>query len=209
MIDTSTLRLFLAAAWAMILVPGPDILYVLTRGMGGGRRAGLVSGLGVGTGEVVHTLLVVGGLAAILASSVTVFLIVKSFGAVYLVYLGIQTIRDQHALALPTPSAPPPLTHVYWQGVLTNLLNPKAVLFYVAFLPQFVDPGNGNAHLQLVILGLLFALSDILFLCVLACVTGYCHTWLTRQPRFMTRLRWICGSMLIGLGIRLAVTERA
>lgn len=93
--------------------------------------------------------------------------------------------------------------------MLTNLLNPKAVLFYVAFLPQFVDPLHGNAHLQIVSLGLLFALSDILFLCVLAYVTGYFHTWLTRQPRFMTRLRWICGSILIGLGIRLAVTERA
>jgi len=193
----------------MILVPGPDILYVLTRGMVGGRRAGIVSALGVGTGEVLHTLLVASGLAAILATSLTMFLIIKYLGAVYLLHLGIKTIRDQHALALPRTSAPTPLTYVYRQGVLTNLLNPKAVLFYVAFLPQFVDPLHGNAHLQIVSLGLLFALSDILFLCVLAYVTGHFHTWLTRQPRFMTRLRWICGSILIGLGIRLAVTERA
>lgn len=209
MIDTTTLLLFLAAAWAMILAPGPDILYVLTRGIAGGRRAGIVSGLGVGSGEVLHTLLVVLGLAAVLSASLTAFLIIKYLGAVYLLYLGVKTIRDKQVFALATQHRPQSLTSVYWQGMLTNLLNPKAILFYVAFLPQFVNPAHGNAHLQIVILGLLFALSDILFLGLLAYVTDHLHTRLTRQPRFMTRLRWITGSILIGLGIRLAVTERA
>ena len=208
MIATPTLLLFLAAAWALILIPGPDILYVMTRGIVGGRRAGIVSALAVGSGEVLHTLMVAAGLAGILVKSLTTFLIIKYLGAAYLLHLGIQMIRDKHALSLLTTSVSAPLAHVYRQGVLTNLLNPKAVLFYVAFLPQFVDPVQGNARLQVVFLGLLFALSDILFLLILARATSYVHRWLTRQPLFMTRLRRICGSILIGLGIRLAVTER-
>ena len=103
---------------------------------------------------------------------------------------------------------PRPLTSIYWQGVMTNLLNPKAVLFYVAFLPQFVSPAHGNAQIQIVVLGLLFALSDILFLLVLACTAGQIHAWLAEKPWFVTRLRWITGSILFGLGFRLAVAER-
>lgn len=208
MIDMPTVLLFLAAAWAMILVPGPDILYVFARGVSGGRRAGVVSGLGVGTGEVVHTLLAVGGLGAILAASLKAFLIIKYLGAIYLLYLGIRTIYDKQALTLSPLHTPPRLDHIFWQGVLTNLLNPKAVLFFVAFLPQFVNPARGHAHLQIVILGVLFALSDLLFLSILAYSTSFLHTWLTRKPRFAARLRWVTGSILVGLGIRLAVTER-
>jgi threonine/homoserine/homoserine lactone efflux protein len=209
MIDTPTLLLFLAAAWAMILVPGPDILYVLACAVGGGRRAGIISGLGGGCGEFIHTVLALGGLAAILAASLTAFLIIKYLGAAYLLYLGVKTIRDKNLVALPGIVASTPARVVFWRGVLTNLLNPKAVLFFVAFLPQFVDPTRGHAHLQIVTLGLLFALSDRLFLSVLAYCTGYLHIWLTRKPKVVTHLRWGTGSILIGLGIRLAITERA
>ncbi len=208
MIDKTTLLLFLAAAWSMILIPGPDILYVLARGFGGGRRAGVVSGLGVGMGEVIHTLLAVGGLGAILATSLTAFLMIKYLGAIYLVFLGIRTIRDKQVLTLPSTSTPIPLMRAFWQGMLTNLLNPKAVLFFVAFLPQFVNPTHGQAQFQIGFLGILFALSDLLFLSVLAYSTGFLHTWITRNARFTAQLRWISGSILVGLGIRLAVTER-
>lgn len=208
MIDPTTLLLFLAAAWAMILTPGPDILYVLTRGVAGGRRAGFVSGLGVGSGEVLHTVLVVFGLAAVLSASLTAFLIIKYLGTLYLLYLGVKTLRDKQAFALAASQRPQSLTSVYWQGLLTNLLNPKAVLFYVAFLPQFVNPEHGSPQVQIVAFGLLFAFSDILFLSLLAYTTDHLHRWFTRQPRFMAQLRWITGSILIGLGIRLAVMKR-
>ncbi len=208
MIDLPTLLLYLAASWALILIPGPDILYVLARGLGNGRRTGVISALGIGFGECIQTMLAVAGLAAILATSLTAFVVIKYLGAAYLVYLGIKTFRDKNAIALPGAVASTPRGIVFWQGVLTNLFNPKAEIFFVAFLPQFVNPTHGHAHLQILIFGLLFALSDILFLCTLAYYTGSVHTWLNRHPKSMTHLRWGTGSILIGLGIRLALTER-
>ena len=209
MIDTTTFMLFTAAAWAMIILPGPDLLYVLTRGVSGGRRAGIISGLGVGGGEVIHTLLAIAGLAALLAASLTAFLLLKYVGAAYLIYLGLKTIRDKQALSLSSVGAPTSLRAVFWQGVLTNVLNPKAVLFYVAFLPQFVDPAHGQAHMQILMLGLLFAIYDVVFLCGLAYLTGYVHTWLSRNPRAIHWLRWATGGILISLGLRLAVAQRS
>lgn len=208
MIDTPTLLLFLAAAWAIILLPGPDILYVLSRSLGNGRWAGIISALGIGFGECVQTLLAVAGLAAILRASVTAFLVVKVLGAVYLIYLGIKTIRDKHAIAFSGTLDPVGHRTVFWQGTLTNLFNPKAELFFVAFLPQFVNPLHGHAHLQIMILGFLFAISDILFLSLLAHSAGYLHTWLGRHPKALAYMRWGSGCILIGLGARLAITER-
>jgi threonine/homoserine/homoserine lactone efflux protein len=208
MIDIPTLLLFLAAAWAVILLPGPDILYVLSRSLGNGRRAGIISALGIGFGECVQTLLAVAGLAAILQASITAFLLVKALGAVYLVYLGIKTIRDKQAIAFSRAVNSVEHRTVFWQGTLTNLLNPKAELFFVAFLPQFVNPLHGHAHLQILSLGLLFAVSDILFLSLLAHSAGYLHTWLGRHPKALTYMRWGSGGILIGLGVRLAITER-
>jgi threonine/homoserine/homoserine lactone efflux protein len=198
---------FVVAALAVIATPGPDIFYVLSRAMSGGRRIGSVSAFGVAAGEVLHTVLAVLGLAALLQASTAAFLIVKYVGAIYLVYLGIRLIRERNEFALRRLN----LTsqwRAFRQAMLTNLFNPKAILFYVTFLPQFVNPGHGHAQLQLVVLGLTFAVLDVIFLNVLACGAGKISAWLAREPQNATRIRWGTGTLLVGLGVRLAFTER-
>lgn len=207
MIDLRTFTLFLAAAAVLIAAPGPDILYVISRGISGGRRAGLVSALGIGSGEVLQTLLAVLGLAALLQASLAAFLIVKYAGAGYLVYLGIRTIRERNGFALRQLNTAS-RWGIFRQGVFTNLLNPKAVLFYVTFLPQFVNPLRGHAQLQLVVLGTTFALLDVAFLAALAYSVDRVGIWLVSKPKSARRVKYASGFLLIGLGARLALVEK-
>jgi threonine/homoserine/homoserine lactone efflux protein len=207
MIDSRTHILFLVAALAVIAAPGPDILYVLSRGISGGKRIGSISALGIASGEVLHTVLAVLGLAALLQASAAAFLLVKYVGALYLVYLGMQVIRERNHAALQSFSDIGGWS-VFRQGVLTNLFNPKAIIFYVTFLPQFVNPSHGRAQVQLFALGLTFAVLDVIFLKVLAHFAGYVGAWVTLRPENARRVRLGTGSLLIGLGVRLAFAER-
>ena len=207
MIDLKTFTLFLAAAAVLIAAPGPDILYVISRGISGGRPAGLVSALGIGSGEVLQTLLAVLGLAALLQASLAAFLIVKYVGAGYLVYLGIRTIRERNGFALRQLSTVS-RWGIFRQGVFTNLLNPKAVLFYVTFLPQFVNPLRGHAQLQVVVLGTTFAVLDMVFLAALAYSVDRAGAWLVSKPKSARRVKYASGTLLIGLGVRLALVEK-
>lgn len=207
MIDFRTYALFVLAALAVIAAPGPDVFYVLSRSVSRGRRVGSISAYGIASGEVLHTLVAVLGLAAVLRASVAVFLLVKYIGAVYLVYLGIQAIREQNHIAFESLN-PAGDWKVFRQGVLTNLFNPKAVLFYVTFLPQFVNPNRGHAQLQLVVLGLTLALLDVISLKALAYSAGHIHAWLARKPENSRKLRLASGTLLVGLGLRLAFSER-
>lgn len=207
MIDFRTYVLFVVAALAVIAAPGPDILYVLSRAISGGKRIGYISAFGIASGEVLHTLLAVLGLAALLHASTPAFLIVKYVGAVYLVYLGIRAIRERNDAALESMSLGSDWK-AFRQGMLTNLFNPKAVLFYVTFLPQFVSPVRGHAQLQLASLGFTFAFLDVIFLTALACSAGHVNAWLTRKPHNARRVRLAAGTLLVGLGVRLAFTER-
>lgn len=207
MIDPKTLGLFLAVAFAVILAPGPDILYVLSRSMSGGRQVGLVSALGISFGEMVHTMLAVLGLAAVLQASIAAFLVMKWLGAVYLVYLGFRTLRERNGIVLQHQN-PPRLRSVFRQGVLTNLFNPKAVFFYVTFLPQFVNPVQAHPQFQLLVLGLIFAGLDVIFLAVLARCAAQIGAWLVRKPKTAVYAKYISGTVLMGLGVRLAFAER-
>lgn len=207
MINLRIYILFIVAALAMIAAPGPDILYVLSRAISGGKRVGSVSALGVAAGEVLHTVLAVLGLAALLQASAAAFLFLKYVGAVYLVFLGIRTVREGNDVALRRLDLVSEW-RAFRQGMLTNLFNPKAVLFYVSFLPQFVDPAYGHARLQLVVLGLTFAVLDVVFLNAIACCAGHIGAWLIRKPQNARRIRWGTGTLLVGLGVRLAFTER-
>ncbi len=134
-------------------------------------------------------------------------MIVKYIGAVYLVYLGMRAIRERNGVALESLSLVSDWK-VFRQGVLTNLFNPKAVLFYVSFLPQFVSPIHGYAQLQVVFLGVTFAVLDLICLMALACSAGHVNAWLTRKPQNARRVRMATGTLLVGLGVRLAFTER-
>lgn len=207
MIDFRTYTLFAVAALAVIAAPGPDILYVLSRAISGGKRIGSISAFGIAAGEVLHTLLAVLGLAALIQASTPAFLMVKYIGAVYLVYLGIRVVRERNDVALES-MGPASDWKVFRQGVLTNLFNPKAILFFVTFLPQFVIPVRGHAQLQLVSLGFTFAVLDVIFLKALACSAGHVNAWLTRKPENARRVRLATGTLLVGLGVRLAFTEK-
>ena len=170
--DWSNFALFLAASWLLIITPGPDMIYVITRGISQGRKAGVVSAIGVTLGILVHTLFAACGLAIILKTSALAFLIVKLAGAGYLVYLGVKTLVDKSDFSLTDDKPRAGTGTIFIQGILSNVLNPKIALFFLAFLPQFVVPGRGSASFQMVCLGITFALFGIVFLVLLGYFSG-------------------------------------
>jgi threonine/homoserine/homoserine lactone efflux protein len=208
MIDPAKFVLFVGVSWALILAPGPDMLYVITRGVTQGRRAGMLSAVGVICGILVHTTAAAFGLTLILQTSALAFLIIKYLGAVYLIYLGIKSWRDKSTFHLHPSATGASFRKIFWQGVLSNVLNPKIAIFFLAFLPQFVDKERSEVTLQMVILGLTFACFGLSFLLAVGYSSGTIGSWLTRQPRYALFLHRLAGSLLIGLGVRLALTER-
>jgi threonine/homoserine/homoserine lactone efflux protein len=208
MIDSIHFGLFIAISWALIIAPGPDMLYVITRGIAHGRRAGILSAVGVVCGILVHTTAAAFGLALILQASAKAFLIVKYAGVLYLLYLGIKSFLDQSTFTSQSQTSIVSSRMLFWQGVLSNVLNPKIAIFFLAFLPQFVDRESGNIPLQMVILGLTFALFGLCFLVVVGYFAGTIGAWLTRRPQYTNILRWCTGGILISLGVRLALTEQ-
>ncbi|HET9912715.1 MAG TPA: LysE family translocator [Anaerolineales bacterium] len=208
MFDSTQFGLFILASWALIIAPGPDMLYVITRGIAHGRRAGILSAVGVVCGILVHTTTAALGLAIILQASTAAFLIVKFVGVIYLLYLGIKSLRDKSTFQLQEHTSAVSSHKLFWQGVLSNVLNPKVAIFFLAFLPQFVDRTGGPIGLQMVMLGLTFALFGLCFLAVVGYFAGAIGSWLTRRPQYTNILRWLTGGVLIGLGVRLAFTER-
>lgn len=208
MIDPAKFTLFITVSWALILAPGPDMLYVITRGMTHGRKAGMLSATGVICGILVHTTAAALGLTVIFQTSAFAFQIVKYIGAFYLMYLGLKAWKDKTSLSLqPSPSTVSS-RRLFLQGVLSNVFNPKIAIFFLAFLPQFVDKGNGQVTLQLIILGLTFAFLGFVFLLVVAYSSGTIGRWITRRPQHAQFLGRLSGGILIGLGVRLALTER-
>lgn len=208
MIEPEKFALFVAASWALILVPGPDMVYVITRGMTHGRGAGIVSAVGVICGILVHTTAAALGITLIFQSSASAFLAVKYLGALYLMYLGVKTWRDTGTFDLQASSAGVSSRSLFWQGLLSNVLNPKIAVFFLAFLPQFVDQGGVGIPVQMTILGLTFAFFGLCFLLMVGYFAGSVGAWISKQPRYTTYLHRLSGSILLGLGVRLALTPR-
>jgi len=208
MIEPAKFALFVAVSWALIIAPGPDMLYVITRGMAHGRKAGIVSAVGVICGILVHTTAAALGITLILQTSAFAFLVVKYLGAIYLIYLGVKAWRDKSTLSLQGSTSSVSSQSLFWQGVLSNVLNPKIAVFFLAFLPQFVDQGSSQVALQMAILGLTFAFFGLCFLVVVGYFAGTVGAWLTRSPQYTNILRWLTGGILISLGVRLALTEQ-
>ena len=208
MIEPTKFALFIAVAWALIIAPGPDMLYVITRGMAYGPRAVMLSAVGVICGILVHTTAAAFGLTLILQTSAFAFLVIKYVGAAYLMYLGVKAWRDKSTFSLQTQTSVVSSRAVFWQGVLSNVLNPKIAIFFLAFLPQFVEKGGNQVTLQMVILGLTFAFLGLCFLLVVGYSSGAIGGWLTRRPHYAQTLQRVAGGILISLGIRLALTER-
>jgi threonine/homoserine/homoserine lactone efflux protein len=205
--DTNLL-LFVTASLALIVVPGPDMIYVLTRGVSQGKAAALVSAVGVCSGIQVHTAFAALGLSAILAQSALAFSLVKYAGAAYLFYVGVRTILEKKGFAAPERAGRAKLSVVFRQGVLSNVLNPTVALFFLAFLPQFVDPAAGAVGLQMLGFGFAFTLMGLAVLSVVALTSGVLGERLRNSPPLANILSWLTGSVLVALGLRLAVPER-
>jgi threonine/homoserine/homoserine lactone efflux protein len=204
-----TLALFSLAALALAFVPGPAVTYIVTQSVDKGRRAGLVSALGVATGGLVHVAAATIGLSALIASSATAFTVVKLVGAAYLILLGIRRIRAREDEETQADAPPAPLRKLYVQGGVVNVLNPKTALFFLAFLPQFVDPARGSVALQIGALGCVFVLialcSDTLY-----ALTADALASRLRHNGAAARLRrWVSGGIFVALGVSAAVARRA
>ncbi len=209
MLGELDLILFLTASLALIVAPGPDNILVLTRGVAQGRGAALVSAAGSSLGLVVHSVFAAVGLSALLAQSAVAFSVVKYAGAAYLIYLGVRAFLDRESFAVSSGAAPVSLKSVFVQGVTSNVLNPKVALFFLAFLPQFADPSSlGGAVLQLLALGLTFALLTWAVFSALGYFSGGLGNWLRSRPCYANALRWLTGGILVGLGLRLAFSDR-
>ncbi|WP_186200372.1 LysE family translocator [Burkholderia gladioli] len=199
--------LFLAASIAITVAPGPDNLQVLARGISQGRAAGLVAALGFSAGVLFHTTLAAFGVAALLRSSPVAFHILKFAGAAYLVWIGIKALRSQ-GLATADTRAPQPLATIFRQSVIGNMLNPKVTLFFVVFLPQFVDVHGGQAvSLQMLELGVLFMLQAAVVFSIFGLGAGVLGAWLKRRPRAGVWLDRLAGATFIGLGLRIALKD--
>ena len=199
-----SLLLFLAAGLALNITPGPDMLYVAARGAGEGRSAGIASALGIGVGTLVHIALVAAGLAAVLAAVPVAYLAIRLGGAAYLVYLGVRALLAKQA-AEAAPLAPASIGTIFRQGVITNVLNPKVALFFLAFLPQFVDASRGNPALQVIGLGLLFDTTGTLVNLAVAIGSSSAAARLRAPSVWLQR---ITGGVFIGLGLKLALASR-
>ena len=207
MFHLPNLPVFLLAALILLLTPGPAVLYIIARSMDQGRLAGIVSVLSIETGNSVHVLAATFGLSAILMSSALAFTVVKYLGAAYLIYLGIRrlSMRDQdHELGSIQKQS---LRRIYSQGVLVAALNPKTALFFLAFLPQFVDPSVGSVTLQLLTLGGMFVMMAIVTDSMYALLASTAGGWLKRNRSFLRAERYIVGSVYIGLGVTAALAH--
>jgi threonine/homoserine/homoserine lactone efflux protein len=208
MIDGAKFILFLSAALVLAVMPGPGILYVLGRTLNGGRREGVHSALGTFLGGLVHAVAAAVGLSAILVASASAFQVVRYAGAAYLIYLGITMIRNRHLpLEENDASATIPGHQSFFQGITTEILNPKTALFFLSFIPQFVVPANGHAALQFLMLGTisvaLNTAADLVVVFFAAALAGR----LRSNQTFNTRQRTASGMGMIGLGLYVAVAD--
>ena len=200
--------MFCVGALALIASPGADFFYVATRGLAGGRRAGIASALGIGMGLLVHTVLAASGLTLLLLASNWVFNAVKWLGALYLIWMGVKILRSGDELLTATDVAPLGFGRTFRQGVLTNVFNPKVALTFAAFLPQFVSTSRGQTSLQMAVLGATLCVLATLWFCGVGAFAGQLGAFLLRFPRVGKTVRLGAGTVLCLLGARLAIAAR-
>src|SRR5438309_12022655 len=201
LISHPSLLLIVTGAAILRVIPGPAVTYVVSRSIGHGRAAGLVSVLGIVTGTLCHVVAAALGISAVLASSAVAFQFVKYLGAAYLLYLGIKTLRRKDEQLVEADTGETKLIRIYGQGLLVNVLNPKTALFFLAFLPQFVDPAHGHITLQILQLGILFALMGWFSDSVYALIAGTVAERIRGSLRLRRAQRNISGGGLIALGL--------
>lgn len=211
MVSTAHLPAFLATVYVLILIPGPSVLFTISRGVALGRRAALATVLGNTSGLLLQLVLVAVGLGSLLASSETVYTVLKLIGAAYLVVLGVRSIRERKRLANVLRSnsvAPRGLGQTIREGFVVGATNPKGLLIFTAVLPQFIDRSQGHYTIQLLSLGLICALVALISDSTWALASGSARSWLGRSPERLERLSIGGGVSLIALGAGLALTGR-
>lgn len=207
MISLSQLAAFSAASLLLIFTPGPDIIYVMTRGMAQGRRAALAAAAGFALGNFAHTFFAVVGLSALITSSPTAFACVKYAGAAYLFYIGIKLLRSRGSLVPEGSAGDLQCRIIFRQSILANIMNPKVALFFLAFFPQFVVFSRGQVALQMLALGTSFVVLTMLGFGIVALCAGEIGRWLNRSATGGARVGQLAGCVLMGLGLRLAWPE--
>lgn len=199
---------FLLAASLITLAPGPDNLMVLSIGMSQGRREGIAFGLGCALGCLSHTLLAVVGVSALIASSVEAFSVLKICGGLYLVWLGINALRSAGGASIKGDGSDRKTSGaLFLKGILANVINPKVILFFLSFLPQFVVPANGSVTVQMATLGILFTLQAAVIFGLLGYFSGAVGQWVNASPRVGVAMDRLTGMIFIGLGLRLMASR--
>ena len=205
---TSTqLSLFCIMACVLILTPGPNFIYVLTRGTTEGRRAAVMAAVGLGCGVALHTTLAGIGVSALLRSSYLAFQIVKYGGSLYLIYLGVKTLTGHNQPLAAAPQISTRNQTIIWQSIVASMTNPKTILFFLSFLPQFVNTNTTSVTPQLLLLGSIYMLLTVIIYGTIAYFAGGIGRWLRTSTVIASRLRWITGSSFIGLGVWAALPD--
>jgi RhtB (resistance to homoserine/threonine) family protein len=201
---------FLLAGILLNLTPGNDTIYILSRSIAHGRNAGILSALGIGSGSVVHTMLAAFGLSIIISRSILVFSIIKYLGAIYLVYIGIKMIMDKSRLQFKADIQPAQKksASIYRDAALTNIFNPKVAMFFIAFLPQFIEPTYKSSIIPFITLGFTFTFTGTIWCILLALFSSRIFLKLRDNRKLSFYLNKTCGAVLIGLGIKLALIDR-
>lgn len=207
MLNTVNFALFLTTTLTLCVIPGPDMLYVMARSIGQGRKAGIVSALGFSIGLLAHTCAAALGLSALLMSSTLAYSLVKYLGAAYLIFLGVSMLLSKKGIGSLDTLKQASLKRIFSQAIITNLLNPKIVLFFLAFLPQFVDISKGAVAWQIIFLGIIFNTIGTLWNISIAFMSGFLGDWLRNRPRFSRLQQWFTGGFLIFLGVHMVFSE--
>jgi threonine/homoserine/homoserine lactone efflux protein len=205
--DLPVLAAFAVASVVLGLTPGPDMTLFLSKTVGQSRAAGLAAFAGANTGVVIHSILVAAGLSVLLAASVVAFTILKIVGALYLVYLAVDALRHGSSLNLDRKAAPEPMRSVYFKGLLIDLLNPKVIIFFVTFLPQFVTPSDPHAAKKMLFLGLTFAVINIPVCVPLILSADRIASLLKSSPKATRIVDWLFASVLGGFAVKLVLTQ--
>lgn len=206
-IESTSLFTFMLAAVALLVVPGPAVLYIVARSINQGRLAGLISVLGIQVGVLFHIFAAAFGLSVILVTSALAFSIVKYLGAAYLIYLGIRTLLHKDAPLENNQPEPQPLSKIFRQGIIVNMFNPKSALFFFAFLPQFIDPKLGSSSLQILFLGMVFVGLAVISDSIYALLAGTLGNRLRQSQIFLRGQKYVSGGVYIGLGLMTALAS--
>ncbi|MGF0237469.1 LysE family translocator [Rhodococcus sp. IEGM1300] len=208
MFDLASIVAYVAVVIGLFLIPGPAVLLVITRTLQGGRKVGIATGLGVASGDLIHTLCAALGLSAILMTSALAFNVVKIAGACYLIYLGVRAFFAESSSAARTQLADVTSTQAFFQAVGAEVLNPKTALFFLAFLPQFIHPESGSSLSQFAVLGLIFSGLSAIYTSVISLAIRPLSQWIKGLSRLR---RWegkIIGTLFVGLGVKVALQQR-